>query len=176
MSWTGRRWEATTTAVSPDTGSSMILWRRRCRSTPNIVSRDSWGMGVLGSILVEIEADSGEVGFATGAGGDAACYLTERHFRRFVVGSEPKAREKAGPDHLLMIDCYLSFDVPYAIALADAVAELPLFGTLFDGEMLPQNGLIEVSEEPGWGLRLRHGSVELRRPFTVDTLSLQTQS
>jgi L-rhamnonate dehydratase len=348
-------------------------------------SRDSWGMGVLRSILVEIEADSGEVGFATGAGGDAACYLIERHFRRFVIGSEPydinriwdqmyrassiygrkglalaalsavdlalwdllgrirqepvyrmiggktreklrvyatgpapdiyrslgfigtkvplphgpgdglaglsanrefiaEARRKAGPDHLLMIDCYLSLDVPYAIALADAVAEFriewieeplqaddwegfkqlkaahpkikwttgeheytrygfreliasrsvdilqpdmmwagglsevlricamasahdipviphcsgpysnhlvisqpncplseflitspkgdeirPLFGNLFDGEMLPQNGLIEVSDEPGWGLRLRQGSVELRRPFTADT-------
>jgi L-rhamnonate dehydratase len=200
--------------------------------------------------------------------------------REFIA----EARRKAGPDHLLMIDCFLSLDVPYAIALADAVAEFriewieeplqaydwegfkqlkaahpkikwttgeheytrygfreliasrsvdilqpdmmwaaglsevlricamasahdipviphcsgpysnhlvisqpncplseflitspkgdeirPLFGNLFDGEMLPQNGLIEVSDEPGWGLRLRHESVELRRPFTADT-------
>ena len=52
-------------------------------------SGDSWGMGVLGSVLVEVETESGEVGVATGLGGDAACFLIERHFRRFVVGSEP---------------------------------------------------------------------------------------
>ena len=344
-------------------------------------SRDSWGMGVLGSILVEVESDNGEIGVATGPGGDAACYLIERHFRRFVVGSEPydinriwdqmyrassiygrkglpvaalsvvdlalwdllgkirgepvykmiggktrdklkvyatgpapdvyrslgffgtkvplphgpgdgvaglranrdfiaDARSKAGPDHLLMIDCYMSLDVAYAIELADAVAEFkidwieeplpaddwegfrqlktahprmkwttgeheytrygfrqlisgryvdvlqpdmmwaggltevlricamasaydipvvphcsgpysnhlvisqpncpfseylitsprgdevrPLFGDLFEGEILPENGLIGVPEEPGWGLRVRRDVVDLRRPF-----------
>jgi hypothetical protein len=39
--------------------------------------------------------------------------------REFIA----EARRKAGPDHLLMIDCYLSLDVPCAIALADAIAE-----------------------------------------------------
>ena len=186
-------------------------------------SRNSWGMGVLASILVEVEADDGTVGVATGLGGDAACYLIERHFRRFVVGSRPHdinrmwdqmypgqhalrpqgparrrserrgpgalgsdgtgfgdepvyamiggktreeldvyatgprpdiyrelgfigakvplpygpgdgvrglrdnrdfiaaAREKSGPDQLLMIDCYMALTVPYAIQLAEAV-------------------------------------------------------
>ncbi|QEX16334.1 L-rhamnonate dehydratase [Hypericibacter terrae] len=345
------------------------------------VSRNSWGMGVLGSILVEVETDDGQVGVATGLGGDAACFLIERHFRRFVVGSDPHdlnriwdqmyrassvygrkglpvaalsvvdlalwdllgkirgepvyrmiggktrdhlnvyatgpspdvyrelgfigtkvplphgpadglaglranrdfiadARRKAGPDHLLMVDCYLSLDVPYAIALAEilqpfdvnwieeplqaddwqgfkllkaahpkmkwttgeheytrygfrqlidgrhidilqpdvmwagGLTELlricamaaaydipvvphcsgpysnhlvisqpncpfseflitspkgdeirPLFGDLFEGEVLPQRGSIGVSEAPGWGLTVRRDAVELRRPY-----------
>ena len=32
-------------------------------------SRTSWGINVLGSIFVEIEASDGTVGFATGFGG-----------------------------------------------------------------------------------------------------------
>jgi len=53
-------------------------------------SRTSWGIGVLGSIVVEIELDNGLVGVATGLGGDAACFLIERHFRRFLVGQDPR--------------------------------------------------------------------------------------
>lgn len=33
-------------------------------------SRTSWGINVLGSFCVEIEADDGTVGFATGFGGE----------------------------------------------------------------------------------------------------------
>lgn len=33
-------------------------------------SRTSWGINVLGSFLVEIEASDGTVGFATGFGGE----------------------------------------------------------------------------------------------------------
>jgi len=53
-------------------------------------SRTSWGIGVLGSIVVEIETDNGKVGVATGLGGEAACFLIEEHFRRFVVGADPR--------------------------------------------------------------------------------------
>ena len=52
--------------------------------------RTSWGIGVLGSVLVEIEAAAGTVGVATGMGGEPACYLIERHFRRFLVDSDPR--------------------------------------------------------------------------------------
>ncbi|MCF6197721.1 MAG: hypothetical protein L3J50_13585, partial [Emcibacter sp.] len=53
-------------------------------------SRTSWGIGVLGSIVVEIELECGLIGVATGLGGEAACFLIERHFRRFLVGQDPR--------------------------------------------------------------------------------------
>ncbi len=53
-------------------------------------SRTSWGIAVLGSILVEIETEGGFVGVATGLGGPPACFMIEHHFRRFLVGSEPR--------------------------------------------------------------------------------------
>jgi L-rhamnonate dehydratase len=53
-------------------------------------SRTKWGIGVLGSIVVEIEAADGTVGVATGMGGEPACFLIERHFRRFLVGADPR--------------------------------------------------------------------------------------
>lgn len=54
-------------------------------------SRTSWGVNVLGSLFVEIEATDGSVGFATGFGGVPACWLAHNHFERFIVG--------AGMDH-----------------------------------------------------------------------------
>lgn len=53
-------------------------------------SRTSWGIGVLGSVVVEIEARDGTVGVATGMGGEPACFLIERHFRRFLLGADPR--------------------------------------------------------------------------------------
>jgi len=53
-------------------------------------SRTSWGIGVLGSVVVEIELDNGIIGVATGLGGEAACFLIERHFRRFLIGQDPR--------------------------------------------------------------------------------------
>ncbi|CRK48124.1 hypothetical protein BN1723_001381 [Verticillium longisporum] len=41
-------------------------------------SRTSWGINVLGSFFVEIEATDGTVGFATGFGGPPACWLAQR--------------------------------------------------------------------------------------------------
>ncbi len=56
--------------------------------------RTSWGIGVLGSVIVEIEAADGTVGVATGMGGDPACYLIEKHFARFVKGADPRDTAK----------------------------------------------------------------------------------
>ncbi len=53
-------------------------------------SRTSWGIAVLGGVVVEVECDDGTVGVATGLGGPPACFLIERHFRRFLVGSDPR--------------------------------------------------------------------------------------
>ncbi|KAJ5872544.1 Mandelate racemase/muconate lactonizing enzyme C-terminal [Penicillium soppii] len=53
-------------------------------------SRTSWGINVLGSFCVEIEATDGTKGFATGFGGPPACWLTEQHFNRFLIGADPR--------------------------------------------------------------------------------------
>ncbi len=52
--------------------------------------RASWGIGVLGSIVVEIEAEDGTVGVATGTGGVPAAWLIENHFSRFLVGQDAR--------------------------------------------------------------------------------------
>ncbi|ABN68404.2 L-rhamnonate dehydratase [Scheffersomyces stipitis CBS 6054] len=53
-------------------------------------SRVSWGINVLGSFCVEIEATNGVKGFATGFGGPPACWLVANHFRRFLIGADPR--------------------------------------------------------------------------------------
>ncbi|KAL7411642.1 L-rhamnoate dehydratase-like protein [Mrakia frigida] len=53
-------------------------------------SRTSWGIGVLGSLFVKVTASDGTVGYATGFGGPPACWLIENHFKRFVLGQDPR--------------------------------------------------------------------------------------
>jgi len=50
-------------------------------------SRTSWGINVLGSFCVEIEATDEHKGFATGFGGAPACWLVVEHFQRFLIGA-----------------------------------------------------------------------------------------
>lgn len=191
-------------------------------------SRTRWGIAVLGSLVVEIETRGGKIGVATGLGGPPACFMIEKHFRRFLVGADPRDinriwdqiyrasmpygrkgvtvaalsavdlalwdllgilrdepvyaliggaaresislyctgprpdiykaqgfwggkvplphgpvdgpaglkqnvgflaahRERVGPDFPLMVDCYMSLDVSYAVALAEAVKPLGIY-------------------------------------------------
>ncbi|KAF5386339.1 hypothetical protein D9757_006708 [Collybiopsis confluens] len=53
-------------------------------------SRTSWGIGVLGSLVVTVTASDGTQGVSTGFGGPPACWLIKEHFTRFVVGSDPR--------------------------------------------------------------------------------------
>jgi L-rhamnonate dehydratase len=53
-------------------------------------SRTSWGIGVLGSILIEIELTNGLIGVANGFGGPPACWLIKNHFSRFLIGEDPR--------------------------------------------------------------------------------------
>ena len=53
-------------------------------------SRQSFGINVLGTLVVEIEAEDGTVGFAVTTGGEPACYLVEKHFARFLEGRHPE--------------------------------------------------------------------------------------
>jgi L-rhamnonate dehydratase len=57
---------------------------------PYKASRTSWGIGVLGSIVVEIETEGGYRGVATGFGGPPACWLIANHFQRFLVGADAR--------------------------------------------------------------------------------------
>lgn len=53
-------------------------------------SRSSFGLDVLGTIVVEVEADSGEVGVGVSTGGVPACFVVERHLARFVESQDPR--------------------------------------------------------------------------------------
>jgi L-rhamnonate dehydratase len=53
-------------------------------------SRTSWGINVLGSFCVEIEASDGTTGFATGFGGPPACWIVTHHLERFLLGCDPR--------------------------------------------------------------------------------------
>ena len=52
------------------------------------LQRSSWGIDVLGTCVVEVESDSGEVGIGVTAGGLPACWVVEHHLARFVEGQE----------------------------------------------------------------------------------------
>ncbi|KPL53276.1 rhamnonate dehydratase [Prosthecomicrobium hirschii] len=48
--------------------------------------RSSFGLNVLGTLVVEVEASDGTVGFAVTTGGEIGCFVVERHLARFLVG------------------------------------------------------------------------------------------
>lgn len=56
--------------------------------------RSSWGLNVLGSVVVEIEDDAGNVGVGVSTGGVPAAWLIENHFARFIEGAPVGSVEK----------------------------------------------------------------------------------
>ena len=52
--------------------------------------RSSWGISVLGSLVVEIETADGTTGIATGTGGIPAAWMIKHHFARFLVGEDAR--------------------------------------------------------------------------------------
>ncbi|KAL7483972.1 hypothetical protein ACHAW6_009614 [Cyclotella cf. meneghiniana] len=53
-------------------------------------SRTSWGIGALGSVIVEVELnDCKTIGVGISIGGEAACFMIEHHLSRFVEGQDP---------------------------------------------------------------------------------------
>ena len=56
-------------------------------------SRRSFGINVLGTLVVEIEAADGTIGFAVTTGGEPAAYIVEHHLARFLEGRDPSAVE-----------------------------------------------------------------------------------
>lgn len=57
-------------------------------------SRRSFGINVLGTLVVEIEATDGTVGFAVTTGGEPAAFIVEKHLARFLEGRDPAQVEK----------------------------------------------------------------------------------
>ncbi|MES2445328.1 MAG: L-rhamnonate dehydratase [Pseudomonadota bacterium] len=57
-------------------------------------SRQSFGINVLGTLVVEIEAEDGTIGFAVTTGGEPACFIVEKHLARFLEGRDPAEYEK----------------------------------------------------------------------------------
>jgi L-rhamnonate dehydratase len=51
-------------------------------------SRQSFGINLLGTLVVEIEADDGTIGFAVTTGGEPGAWIVERHLARFLEGSK----------------------------------------------------------------------------------------
>lgn len=50
-------------------------------------SRQSFGINVLGTLVVEIEADDGTVGFSVTTAGELGAWIVEKHLARFLEGS-----------------------------------------------------------------------------------------
>jgi L-rhamnonate dehydratase len=57
-------------------------------------SRRSFGTNVLGTLVVEIEAENGVTGFAVTTGGEPAAFIVERHLARFLEGRDPAEVER----------------------------------------------------------------------------------
>lgn len=57
-------------------------------------SRQSLGLNVLETLVVEVEADNGVVGFAVSTGGEPAAWIVETHLARFVEGAQADDLER----------------------------------------------------------------------------------
>ncbi|SHE65810.1 L-rhamnonate dehydratase [Marinomonas polaris DSM 16579] len=57
-------------------------------------SRKSFGINVLGTLVVEIEAVDGTVGFAVTTGGEIGAFIVEKHLARFLEGADVTDIEK----------------------------------------------------------------------------------
>ncbi|MDR6953714.1 L-rhamnonate dehydratase [Ancylobacter sp. 3268] len=57
-------------------------------------SRQSFGINVLGTLVVEIEASDGTVGFAVTTAGEIGAFIVEKHLSRFLIGRQVTEIEK----------------------------------------------------------------------------------
>ena len=57
-------------------------------------SRREFGTNVLGTLVVEIEAQDGTIGFAVTTGGEPAAFIVEKHLARFLEGRDPSEVER----------------------------------------------------------------------------------
>ncbi len=78
-----------TTTRALATGSTTHIATPMSRYPEYRQSRQSFGINVLGTLVVEIEAEDGTIGFAVTTGGEPACYIVEKHLARFLEGRSP---------------------------------------------------------------------------------------
>ena len=52
--------------------------------------RSSWGIGLLGAIVVELETEAGITGVATGSGGHPAAWIVQNHCSRLLIGHDAR--------------------------------------------------------------------------------------
>jgi L-rhamnonate dehydratase len=57
-------------------------------------SRRAFGLNVLGTLVVEIEADDGTIGFSVTTAGEIGAYIVEKHLARFIEGRSVTEIEK----------------------------------------------------------------------------------
>lgn len=57
-------------------------------------SRQTFGINVLGTLVVEIEASDGSVGFGVTTGGEIGAFIVEKHLARFIEGQRVTDIEK----------------------------------------------------------------------------------
>ncbi|MEO6645633.1 MAG: L-rhamnonate dehydratase [Chitinophagaceae bacterium] len=57
-------------------------------------SRQSFGLNVLGTLVVEVEASDGTIGFAVSTGGELGAFIVEKHLARFIEGQNVTSLEK----------------------------------------------------------------------------------
>ena len=84
-------------------------------------SRTSWGIGAMGSVIVEVELDDNAktTGVGISIGGEAACFMIENHLSRFVEGQNPSNVELVR-DMIFMVYefCYNSYYSQLLIGLS----------------------------------------------------------
>jgi len=49
-------------------------------------TRSSWGLNVLGTVVVEVESSDGTIGFGVTTGGPPAAWIIKEHLSRFLIG------------------------------------------------------------------------------------------
>jgi L-rhamnonate dehydratase len=103
-------------------------------------SRRSFGINVLGTLVVEIEAADGTIGFAVTTGGEPAAFIVEKHLARFLEGRDPAQIEKIWDQMYFSTQYYgrkglvVNAISGVDLALWDLLGKLPLHHGPAEGE------------------------------------------
>jgi L-rhamnonate dehydratase len=147
-------------------------------------SRRSFGINVLGTLVVQVEADDGTTGFGVTTAGEPGAWIVERHLARFLEGALVTDIEKIWDQMFrstlfygrkgLVLNVLSAVDLAlydllgrlrqepvYQLLEADEV--VPMFSPLLLDEPVPTNGRLKVPDTPGFGVEL-NPDVELVRP------------
>lgn len=57
------------------------------------MNRSSFGLNALGTFIIEVETEDGEVGVGVSTGGIPACWIAEQHLARFIEGQRATSIE-----------------------------------------------------------------------------------